>query len=186
MNRKKRKGSVSNKGFTLVELLVSMVILSIVILIIASFLSLGSRSYSKANQEITRQMETQTVMNQLEDLIIKSYWVKLIDVSTEEKALILYSQDDTSIVICNNQDNNLYLVEGTPAALSDLSSITYTREENLMAENVHDLKLLLNEASMITKKEIQLELDFRFEGEDDRLVHTIHFRNQLVKPTDTP
>lgn len=182
----KQKCSVSNSGFTLIELIISMIILSIVILIVASFLYIGSKSYSSANTEVEKQMEVQTVMNQLEDLIIQSYWVKLVDINTYEEALIIYSQDKTSIVICNHNEKNLYLIDGTAEALNDLSSITYTKEENLMAEHVNDLKLLLDEDDMRAKNENQLETDFYIKDKVYPQIQTIHFRNQLITPTDTP
>lgn len=58
------------KGFTLVELLIGVVILSIVTVAVCSFIVIGSRSYAAANTEIMLQQEAQLAMNQISDVII--------------------------------------------------------------------------------------------------------------------
>lgn len=60
----------NQKGFTLVELLVGMAILSIVAAAITSFIVAGSRSYAAANTEIVVQQESQLAMNQISDVVI--------------------------------------------------------------------------------------------------------------------
>lgn len=49
-----------HKGFTLVELLISIAILAIVIASVCSFILVGSRSYASANSDISVQQEAQT------------------------------------------------------------------------------------------------------------------------------
>lgn len=58
------------RGFTLVELLIGVVILSIVTAAVCSFIVIGSRSYAAANTEIMLQQEAQLAMNQISDVVI--------------------------------------------------------------------------------------------------------------------
>lgn len=73
--RMKRRGKDKNcirdqRGFTLVELLIGVVILSIVTAAVCSFIVIGSRSYAAANTEIMLQQEAQLAMNQISDVLI--------------------------------------------------------------------------------------------------------------------
>lgn len=58
------------RGFTLVELLIGIVILSIVTAAVCSFIIVGSKSYAAANTEIMLQQEAQLALNQISDVII--------------------------------------------------------------------------------------------------------------------
>lgn len=59
-----------NKGFTLVELIVSISILSIVGLAVVGFMTTSSKTYANANEEVSIQYESQLAINQLRDLVI--------------------------------------------------------------------------------------------------------------------
>ncbi|MEG1848279.1 MAG: prepilin-type N-terminal cleavage/methylation domain-containing protein [Lachnospiraceae bacterium] len=59
-----------NKGFTLIELVVSIAILGVVGLAVMGFMTTGSRTYTNVNEEVDLQYEAQLSVNQLRDLII--------------------------------------------------------------------------------------------------------------------
>ncbi len=65
-----------SKGFTIVELIIAMAVSMIVIGSIASFLYYCSGNYRRTNEEITLQMEAQSIQNQLENLILEAENVK--------------------------------------------------------------------------------------------------------------
>lgn len=67
---KGENGMKDQKGFTLVELLIGIVILSIVTAAVCSFIIVGSRSYAAANTEIMLQQEAQLALNQISDVLI--------------------------------------------------------------------------------------------------------------------
>lgn len=58
------------RGFTIVELLIAIAILSIVVAAVCSFILVGSRSYASANSDISVQQEAQLAMNQMSDVLI--------------------------------------------------------------------------------------------------------------------
>lgn len=58
------------KGFTLIEVLVSIAILSIVLAAVGALMVTGSRSFAKGSADADIQKEAQLVVNQVEDLII--------------------------------------------------------------------------------------------------------------------
>lgn len=58
------------KGFTLIEILVSVAVLSIVVLAIGTAMVTGSRSFAKGNADASVQKEAQLAVNQVEDMII--------------------------------------------------------------------------------------------------------------------
>lgn len=70
---------MDNKGFTLVELMISMAISVIVIASIAYFMNYSSKNYKSANDEVILQTEAQAILNQLNDLIIEASNVKFDD-----------------------------------------------------------------------------------------------------------
>jgi prepilin-type N-terminal cleavage/methylation domain-containing protein len=58
------------KGFTLVELLIAVAILSVVTATVAGFIVVGSKTYASANNDITIQQEAQLALNQMSDVMI--------------------------------------------------------------------------------------------------------------------
>lgn len=58
------------KGFTLVELIIAVAILSIVAAAVCGFIVVGSRSYAAANSDITVQQDAQLALNQMSDVLI--------------------------------------------------------------------------------------------------------------------
>lgn len=58
------------KGFTIVELLIAVAILSIVVASVCGFILVGSRSYAAGNSDISVQQEAQLALNQMSDVVI--------------------------------------------------------------------------------------------------------------------
>jgi len=60
----------NNKGFTLVELMISITIFAIVVAAAFGFMVAGSRSYSSVMNRLNLNFESQLAMNQVSDYII--------------------------------------------------------------------------------------------------------------------
>lgn len=103
----------NQKGFTLVELLIAIAIMSIVLAAVCGFIIVGSRSYANANSDITVQQESQLALNQMSDVLIDttrsvnyvgydsggtpSFALKDSEFTAtpEDKALIMYNGEST-------------------------------------------------------------------------------------------
>ena len=59
----------NNKGFTLLEMLVTVMLLGLVMTMLTSFVASSSRQYSKGTREARMQMEAQETMNFIEKLV---------------------------------------------------------------------------------------------------------------------
>jgi prepilin-type N-terminal cleavage/methylation domain-containing protein len=75
-----------NRGFSLIELIITIAISVFVLGILASFLWQSSNYYRRSNEEVTLQMEAQTILNQLKDLIVEADCVEFDD-STDPPVL---------------------------------------------------------------------------------------------------
>lgn len=73
---KTRKSKINNKGITLVELMITIAISSLVFGVISMFILNSIKSYTRSNEEVVLQMEGQTILNQLTDLIMEAHNVK--------------------------------------------------------------------------------------------------------------
>lgn len=67
---KKMRMGKDQRGFTIVELLIAVAILSIVVAAVCGFILVGSNSYATANSDINVQQSAQLALNQMSDVLI--------------------------------------------------------------------------------------------------------------------
>ncbi|NLK26983.1 MAG: type II secretion system protein [Clostridiales bacterium] len=103
---------LDNRGVTLIELIVGIAISGIVISSIAYLIQNSSRNYRDTREEVSLQMEAQTIINQLDDLIMEAYNVKY-----QDKELVIYQMDVIYRITLDTTEDNLYL-EKVPAGES--------------------------------------------------------------------
>lgn len=105
----------NQKGFTLVELIIAVAIMSIVTLAVCGFIIVGSRSYASANTDIMLQQEAQLALNQISDVIIDTtdsinYGGK--DDTASEMQMVLKDSEfvgeptEKCLVVINKADGN--------------------------------------------------------------------------------
>lgn len=106
-----------NRGLSLVELLITVAILSIVLVIAISFMMTGSRSFTKGNADSTVQKEAELTVNQIEDMIIDiNGGVSMTDDAGKTEMTMYHTEDDGTgsllytkeAVTWNKSDNNVY------------------------------------------------------------------------------
>jgi len=68
----KAKGMKDNKGFTIVELMISVAILSIVLAMMAAVIHVSTRQFVKGNANAGMQKEARFVINQIEEMLIET------------------------------------------------------------------------------------------------------------------
>ncbi|MDE5866402.1 MAG: prepilin-type N-terminal cleavage/methylation domain-containing protein, partial [Lachnospiraceae bacterium] len=118
----------NQKGFTIVELLIGMVILSIVAAALTGFIVSSSKSYAASNTEIVVQQESQLAMNQMSDVIIDTtrsvnYVGYSLDGSVSEQAIkdadFTIDVEDKSLTLFNGEGTVVVDASGNPVLDAD-------------------------------------------------------------------
>ena len=86
-----KKSKRNNKGFSIVELLVSIAILSIIMLLVVQFMSTTSGAYQKNKKNLNLQTDSMQIMNQITDTIMKA---KYIRIQTKDKGMYTIEFED--------------------------------------------------------------------------------------------
>ncbi|MGI5979334.1 MAG: PulJ/GspJ family protein [Oscillospiraceae bacterium] len=97
-----------NRGFTLVELLVSVVIFSIVCMAVFGFMIAGSTSYTNVQHRIDLQIRAQLTLNQVSQALLNAN----VGVKFENGVLHALSSDDSTDLTAPCQDNAFALSDG--------------------------------------------------------------------------
>lgn len=173
-----------NRGLTLVELLVTIAILSIVLLIATSFMTTGSRTFAKGNADTQVQKEAELAVNQMEDMIIDvNGGVDLQkDDATGDRELILYNAGGDNGVVEYTKESIIYKKAEQKLVCSKwnvdyveasdeyvVGSAIYT--DQLLAENVTGFEVDLSDVYEDTAKDgstIEIVKSVQFQvGYDD-------------------
>lgn len=147
----RRTAMERNRGLSLVELLITVAILSIVMVIAVSFMMTGSRSFAKGNADSDVQKEAELTVNQIEDMLIDiNGGVSMTDEAAKAEMIMYHAEDDGSgamlytkeAVTWNKSDHNIYCSKWK--VNYDASADSYVvdtaavgnYENQLLAENV--------------------------------------------------
>ena len=88
------------KGFTLVELIISMAVFVIVAGVVTVFMLNGTNSFNRTKKELDIQIQTQTLINQLDDMIRSANCVKYVKISSGSdtiNTLTIYEIDEMTV-----------------------------------------------------------------------------------------
>lgn len=142
---------LNNQGMTLIELILAMVISLIVIAAITMFVSTSSRSYQTSHDEISVQMEAQTILNQIGDLVQEGnnvFYTSTLYASGP--VLFIYHMDQDSstddnmeIIWFDNRNHCMYLYKTTTSEkASVIQDIEHgnASEDNLLGEYLTDFR----------------------------------------------
>ena len=81
----------TNQGFSLIELLIAMTILSIIMIMIVQFMSTSSGAYRKTKKNLNIQTESMQVMEQMADTLMQANYVR---VSTKDDGMYTITKTD--------------------------------------------------------------------------------------------
>lgn len=197
---------IGKKGFTLVEIIVSLAIMSIVAGAVGAFVIAGNNSYMRGNKDLTLQEEAQLTANQLIDLIIdvergisfRTTTGQAVDEAGNTVAdnvpvseLLLRNNDNVYMVRWQGQtagaeyasSNQLYLYEAANTKDAD-GKITAWGDPSdpsqatpsLMAEYVTAFNIDLTD---LEKRKVKLEMTFVYQDKSYNVSETIKLRNDL-------
>lgn len=181
---------IGKKGFTLVEIIVSLAIMTIVAGAVGAFMVAGNNSYMRGNKELTLQEEAQLTANQIIDMII--------DV---EKSINFTKSDDgtTSELFLENEKNSYLLQWRQGSGAADPGKVYFYESDNTQDADGNlawSSESLL--AEYVTKFDVDLtgvkngdntvilRMDFAYQDKNYSINETIRLRNDLsaAKGTD--
>ena len=178
---------IGKKGFTLVEVVVSLAIMTIVAGAIGAFMVAGNNSYMRGNKELTLQEEAQLAANQIIDMII--------DV---EKDIQFTDNGTTSELFLENEKNSYLLQWRAGSGVSDPGKVYFFESDNtldadgnlnwssesLLAEYV--TKFDVDLSGVRKDRTVILRMDFAYQDKSYSINETIRLRNDLsaAKGTD--
>ncbi len=174
-----------NKGFTLIELMISLTIFAVVVTAVFGFMLAGSRSYSTVTNRLNLDVQSQLALNQLESYII--------DCNTG-----LYYADDTLYVFNKGSSDTQYDVHilkyddasnqikygfGKDSANLVGGNFTCTvTAGDLLAENVTAFSVTtVSDGTRLTSATVSLELTSNSASFDGH--RTIALRNRPIAAT---
>lgn len=99
------KARKHNQGFSLIELLIALTILSIVMIMVVQFMSTSSAAYRKNEKNLNIQTEAMTVMEQMSDTLMQAKYIRIV---TKDKGMYTITKTDAS-----TNDNVRTIAEAT-------------------------------------------------------------------------
>lgn len=191
---------IGKKGFTLVEIIVSLAIMSIVAGAVGAFVIAGNNSYMRGSRELTLQEEAQLTANQLIDLIIDvergiSFQTTTGDAVNVEGNVEANGVPAAELILRNNDNvymvrwqggsgydsaNQLYLYEAVNGGKDADGNMIWgdpkTAAPSLMAEYVTAFNIDLTD---LDKRKVKLEMTFSYQDKTYNISETIKLRNDL-------
>ena len=79
-----------NQGFSLIELLIAMTILSIVMVMVVQFMSTTSGAYRKNKKNLNLQTDTMQIMEQMSDILMQAQYVQI---ETSDEGMYILKSD---------------------------------------------------------------------------------------------
>ena len=177
---------IGKKGFTLVEIIVSLAIMTIVASAVGAFMVAGNNSYMRGNKELTLQEEAQLTANQIIDMII--------DV---EKDIQFTDNGTTSELFLENEKNSYLLQWRKGSGASDPGRVYFHESDNtldvdgnlvwstesLLAEYV--TKFDVDLSGVRSDRTVILRMDFSYQDKSYSINETIRLRNDLTAAKGT-
>lgn len=117
---------LNNKGFSLVELLVSLAILAIISLAVVGFVSASTSSYRSISANVNLQFESQTVMAQLQEQLIDCNGGVSFSSETDTLYVMDYENSDCFVHIFKYVPSDEKIYYRKTPVYSDISEGVYT------------------------------------------------------------
>jgi len=187
----------NNKGFSLVELIVSFAILAIAGLAIYGMMSTSTNHFKKTGGDVGLQYEQQVVVNKLRDTLLESSNALSYDDST--KILYVYNQEDMGPT-APGASTHIYKYKVTKIFLSGtelkqvskiFDDISGTDGVDITAISDDDAKLLGEEVKDITfdldkisEGKIGFVITFESEGKELVSEQVVSLRNRVINSDD--
>lgn len=138
VKKSRNNQKLNNKGYTLVELIVAMLIGAIVMLAAAGFMSVGSNLFRNGSSEVNLLLESETALNFVSDLLKESkdytYYPSVATSKGRYKVLIVNAKDsgtDYLNLIIFNEQKSLLCFEKYEMTYNSLEEISLSEIKDL-------------------------------------------------------
>ena len=172
----------NNKGYTLVELLVTLAIFGIVMISIGLMMRTTSVSYLNGTQEVSMQTEVQIVANQIEEL--------LVDATTSFSGMGTDAEGRKYCNIVSNGQQHWLVFDAVEQKLLYQATAVGTGYADdglsLMADYVSDFRITgwsKDTSSPYCDNKVTIELKMNNNGYEYAVSRDAFFRNALEDPT---
>lgn len=179
-----------NRGFTLVELVICMVIFAIVAAAAFGFMISGSRTYGSVTERLNLQLDSQLAMNQLGDYIIDCNAGLYFDSTTSTLYILNKGSSTTAFdvhVFQRKSDDCIYYgfeKDAAELASSKLSIIKVITVEDLLAENVTKFTVSTASSDNIKTSSALVTINFKRGNTSFNDEKIVALRNKPAKITD--
>ena len=144
-----------NKGFSLIELIISILLLAIVSTMLLGFMSTGSTAFRRISTDVSLQMESQVAMTQLREYIIDCNDTLRYNQSTH--TLTILNSGPSEHVFTWDQTDGIIRYNGDP-----------------LAEHVSDINFVKVDGG------VEITLSFNYLNENYHATQTVALRNNAV------
>ena len=169
------KTRLNNKGYSLVELMLTLFIFGIVMVGIALIMRTTTVSYKDGNAEVTMQTEAQIIANQVEELLVDATDVSSkVSLDADRYYYAITSNGEVHNVMFNGKDNRMYYQMGTVDDTPD--------DWMLMAEYVSSFTILgltSDPDSADCDNMVTVKINMDKSGYNYATVKEVYFRNDL-------
>lgn len=162
----------NQKGFSLIELIVAIAILTIVGAAIVGFCMSGTSSYKTVSTEVDLQYEAQLAINQLSDLLIDANCGVGFDASTS--TLLVYNDSVAYTIAWTASDQKLTLNKYNVTA----TSVTL-ESSNLMAEYVTAFSAVIPTEDKNSHQMVDLTIKFEKDDKNYLASKNVTLRNKV-------
>ena len=148
--KENKKKKLNNKGFSLVELLVAMAVGGIVLVVIGSFVTSGTRFFNKQSNSIDLQNELQVSSNRITDSLMEATSLVIKqDYAADKKIITIitgdFDNEDLKVkpkyIVWNEADGSLYVADQE----LDISNIDDFTEGYRLSEYVTEMTVKISD-----------------------------------------
>ncbi|MBQ4531095.1 MAG: prepilin-type N-terminal cleavage/methylation domain-containing protein [Lachnospiraceae bacterium] len=163
----------NNKGLSLIELIISVAIMSIVFATVMTFLVTGIKMYGNSNTEIRLQESVQLTLSNIENRIIDAQLGVRCDDDGSKVVLTIYNNDSREYIIWDKAAETLsYATSAKDVELADFTGA------EVIAKHIDDFNAVAKGTGEDTKVDILVKMN-----QDDRSLASnkvVSFRNDIV------
>ena len=180
---------LNNKGYSLVELMLTLFIFGLVMVGVGMIMRTTSASYKSGNAEVTMQTEAQILANQVEELLVDAASFSQITGDALPDSIDVCYKIETYNSTGITDDNWTYYLLFNSAEkrmYMQVNSLTNDPAQwSLMGEYVSDFRILgytTNTTLLNCDNMVQVEIDMDKSGYKYSAVKEVYFRNDIENP----